>query len=1141
MKKMLSWLLALVMILGLVPSLGEDASAAETPAVGLPAVGDTVEGFVVREIREYSLIGAQIVAFEHEKTGAKLLYVANSDTNRAFQLTFITRMADDKGLPHVFEHATLSGSDKYPSTSLWNNAAMQTYNTYMNAYTMDAMTSYPVASLSEAQLLKLADMYTDMCLNPRILEDESIYRTEAWRYELSDADAELTYNGTVYSEMLGARTIGRAGLLAANKVTFPGASVSYEYGGDPDVIPEMTWDELKAYHAKYYHPSNCLALLYGAYEDYTAFLKMLDTAFAPFEREVFSFEEPDYARIEAPVVATYAYPVAEGSNTDNQTDIFYYILCPGMRDDIAQEQLIDHACVLLNGSGSPLLQALKEAFPSGTFSFGREVAAPDDAILFMATNVNEGDADAFKKIVDETLAAIVENGFAPELVDNVVTAQKFDAKLASEDASPVDSVLSDLSYYYAVTGNLFRAVDNYEALNNIEAENGEGQLTGAMAQWLLNPELYTLTTASPAPGEKEAHDEALRAQLAEIKAAMTDEEKQALIDAADAPAVADDTDAMLQDLIAVTVATLPEEVKTYEMRDETAEGGFRRIEAVTGVDGISYVSLNLDAAALPQEDIHYMRLFTRLLGKMDTDAHTWQELEALIPRYLYQNTFGVFCSGWQEAFHPYAVAEWYSLDEDLEAGYALAEEILYHTQFTDVKKLQDLVTAQKATVRNQINSSPLSVLLYRQLGISGDLARYYNYLNYVDYYLFLEQLEQTLQENPQEVVSSLERVQQFFANRSGAIAATAGSEASLALNRTLTDAFFAKLADTPREIAAYDLPAASPREGLIADTNIQFNIVAAPWATIDPEADGAASAALGQLVSDMLLWPDLRDQAGAYGAYCVSDEQYLYIYTYRDPNVAETFAYFEALPDKVAALSVEQDKIDNYIISTYSSLAQPQGDMTGAVSALTSRISGIPDDLKLRSMRALKTATPESLKEFAARLAAMMNLNIRGTAGGAAAVTANAELYDTVLNPFHVEAQEVLPIADVPEDHPNAEAIAEIVDAGAMTAAEGAFRPDDPAQVGDLAYAFYVLGMGAMPEDGAAAYETFVSYGLMLDGADAADELSFDALNAQLQLFLKVGYDLDFSELFSEPFSGAGDMVLRGELAQVLYDIWIAE
>ncbi len=174
MRKILSLVLALAMLLGIVPAFSEAPAAS-----ALPAVGDTVEGFEVKEIREFGLIGAQLVYFEHAQTGAKLLYIANSDTNRAFQLTFPTRMTNDKGLPHVFEHATLSGSEKYPSTALWFNASMQTYNTYMNAYTMDAMTCYPIASLSEAQLLKLADFYTDSCLHPNILTDESIYRTEA--------------------------------------------------------------------------------------------------------------------------------------------------------------------------------------------------------------------------------------------------------------------------------------------------------------------------------------------------------------------------------------------------------------------------------------------------------------------------------------------------------------------------------------------------------------------------------------------------------------------------------------------------------------------------------------------------------------------------------------------------------------------------------------------------------------------------------------------------------------------------------------------------------------------------------------------------------------------------------------------------
>ena len=160
MKKLLSLALALMMLLSVVPSLAETMPD-EEPANDLPQVGDVVCGFEVVEIREFPLIGADCVLFEHQKTGAKLMYIANEDTNRVFDLTFLTRPTDNTGLPHVFEHSTLDGSEKYPSKALFFNLSYQTYNTYMNAFTMDRITSYPIASLSEAQLLKYADYYTD--------------------------------------------------------------------------------------------------------------------------------------------------------------------------------------------------------------------------------------------------------------------------------------------------------------------------------------------------------------------------------------------------------------------------------------------------------------------------------------------------------------------------------------------------------------------------------------------------------------------------------------------------------------------------------------------------------------------------------------------------------------------------------------------------------------------------------------------------------------------------------------------------------------------------------------------------------------------------------------------------------------------
>ena len=1117
-RKLLSLVLFLCILACSVPVLGEAAPEAD----GIPAAGDVVEGFEVKEVRFFPLLGCPLVYMEHQRTGAKVLYIACDDTNRVFQLTFRTRMADDTGLPHVFEHATLSGSAKYPSTSLFMSLNYQTYNTYMNAYTADAITSYPIASLSEEQLLKLADVYTDMCLNPIIMTDESIYRTEAWRYEMTDMDAPLTLNGTVYSEMLGAYNLSRAGLIAANKVTFPGASISHDYGGVPAVIPEMTWDQLKEYHNTYYHPSNALAILYGDFSDYTAFLKMLDEAFAPFDRKEINLEETEYARITEPAVTTCSYPMAEGTDPTGQTAVYYYILCPGMKGDTAEEALVDHACELLGSSSSPLMLALKKTFPTASFSVGREVAAPDDAILIMATGMNEGDADLFRETVDTSMRLIAEEGFSADLVDQIVTDLKFNAKLASETGNPVEGIVYNFAYDYGVTGNVFAYAEDYAAMDSIEAEFESGAITGAIAKWLVDPALFTLTTAVPAPGAREAEDAALAEKLAGIKAGMSTEEKEAIVAATNTEPEAKDDSAIVAELTAVTVATLPEEIREYEIHDSVGEDGVRRIEAVTGVDGISYIGFYLDAATLPQEDIHYMRLFTRLLGHMDTDRHTWEELESKTARYLYSSTFGVSVSGWKDNCHPYLVAEWYALDEDLETGYSLAEEILFHTDFTNTDLLLERVQAQKTAVRATINNDAYWIIVYRQLGISCPRERYYSYLNHLEYYAFLVDTEAQLEKDPAPVVARLEALKEFFHNRSGAVLGLVGCEDSLALNRPLADAFFAGLDDIAREPVEYSFPVPAKREAIIVDGNIQFNSVAASWTALDPAVSGPEYEPFTSLVADQLLMPIMRDQMGSYGAIFNSEQNMLYLFSYRDPNLAETFAFYDTLPDRIAALAADQETLDRYIISSYSRLAQPDGEFTGAVNAVNNRISGIPDDIVLTEMRALKSVTPEGLVSFAAYVADLLNTGIRGTIGSAAAIGANAEMFEAVLNPFNVQDLSEATFSDVAEGAEHYESVTYCISNGLMIPkSETEFGTEDEATVGDFFAGIYVL-VGGPNADAQACLDLLAANGL----ADPATDLNAPlAEQAACDLLTVLGVPLT---------TDTPDHVLtRGELADL--------
>ena len=1124
--------LSLFMVLTLLTGIcGAEAEPAETlvPA-GLPQVGDVVYGFEAKEIREFALIGSQAVLFEHQRTGAKLMYLANEDTNRVFDLTFLTRPTDETGLPHVFEHSTLDGSQKYPSKALFFTLSYQTYNTYMNASTYSIMTTYPIASLSEAQLLKYADYYTDSCFNPTIMEDESIFREEAWRYRLESMDDPLTIEGTVYSEMLGATTLARAAGFNAYRAAFPGSVVGLDQGGNPDAIPDMTWESLKAYHKLYYHPSNCIAFLYGEFEDYTVFLKLLDDAFAPYEKTDFVFEDSGYTPLTGPVTASVGFPMEAGTDTADQSEIEYFFVCPGLRADEQEEMILNTLTDLLASDSSPLMIALRRALPSGQFSCYIDTTAPDDAIAFTAENVNDGDAEVFKATVDAALAEIAEKGFAEEVVDAVMANLALTTRLVSENSDVGVGVIPSIAYYYATSGNPFCYFDYVESLSNLKDWNAQGLYQAGVQKWLIGNQMTALVTTYPEPGQKEVKDAALADKLAEIKAGMSEEELQAIIAQSTAEAEDEDTTAMIAELQAVTVTSLPEEIKLYELSDEVGEDGIRRISTVADVDGVGRAALFLDASGLPQEDIHWFRLFTQLVGDLNTTKHTQEELKVLSERYLYSKELRISLLGDNDAFTPWLRLGWITMDEDMATNYDLMYELVYETDFTD-ERLGERISAAKTALRSSINSGAYNILLYRALAINSALYRYYNYTNFLEYYSFLEAAEAAMESDPASVIAKLQGVQEALRNSYHATEAFVGTAEGVALNRTLADAFMAKLNNTPFEPVDYDLPVPAAREALIVDQQVQFNGLVADYASLGMEEYDGSLDALTALVGDVFLVPQLRDQYGVYAPWtgAIVDGG-VYLLTYRDPNIRETFAVYDGLAEQLRAYEVTQDVLDGYIMSSYASYAKSSGELTSAMTAVVDTLNGDSQLDKLKYMRELKAVTPEALAAAAYMYQKLSENGIRSTAGSASMINANADLYDVILNPFNAQDASQIVLADLPEDHPHYAAVRYVFENGLMAAqSDDAFGVDSPATVGDLCAAIYVM-IGGSPNAAEEAYEFLAGYGLV-PAEYAIDTEMTNAISDELIInIVSAVYGVVLESDVTE--ETANVIMTRGELAE---------
>ena len=1169
MKKFLSLFLAFTLLCGTLSALA-DALPAES-GTQLPSVGDVIEGFAVKEVREIPFVGSTAVLFEHQKTGAGLMYLANEDTNRVFDLTFLTRPTDNTGLPHVFEHSTLDGSEKYPSKELFFNLSYQTYNTYMNASTYSIMTTYPIASLSEAQLLKYADFYTDSCLHPSIMEDESIFREEAWRYRMESMEDDLTLEGTVYSEMLGATTLERMANMNMFRTAFPGSVVGLDKGGYPDDIPNMTWESLKSYHDLYYHPSNCMAFLYGQFDDYTAFLALLNEAFQPYEKTDFHFVDKEYTPITESVSASFAYPVEATSSTENTSTVYYTILCPGLKDNPDEEMVLNTLTDLLVSDSSPLMQALQKAMPSGSFSCYIETTAPDDAIQFVGSNLNPEQAQLLKDTVDSTLELIAQNGFSQEMVDSVMATTDLSMKLTPESADVGVDLIPNIAYSYATSGDPFNYFDYVDCLSLMDSWNQQGLYTQAISKWLTGSTLTSLVTTYPEPGQKEAKDAELAAKLAEIKAGMTDEEKQAVIDAtlafetqdldadalraqisdsmteeekqailnaADAAETASTkTASMVASLQAVTVDSLPEEVKLYTVKDETGADSVRRMDAYADIADVGRVALFLDAKGLSQDQIHYFKLFTDLIGKLNTDAHTKEELDVLSARYLYgRETRLSLLESEEENYIPYLRLGWTGMDHDFSVSYDLMYELIFGTQFTDVQMLKDQIQSIKSNLRSTINSSAYNILLYRALAVSSPLYRYYNYANFLEYYAFIEQIEAMLDSDPDSVVASLQGIQNYFHNAGNAISLFAGSEDSAAINRPLADAFLEKLDHMPVEHVTYELPVPASREGLIVDLNVNFNALVADYPSIGLEDYDAGLDALFALVSDVYLVPLLRDQYGVYSPLsgALSDGG-VYMLTYRDPNITETYSVYESIADRLASLEVDQDTLDGYILSSYSYYAKNSGELTGAMNAATNILSGDPQDLAVEYMRQLKAVTPERIRQSAELFRAMAANGVRSTAGSASAVQGHPELYDVILNPFNAQDTSSVELTDVPESSEHYAAVRFAFEEGLMApASDTLFGVDEPATVGDLAAALYLL-VGGTPNAPQEAIETFASIGI-LSASDTAETILTNGLSDTILVNFGAAVGLPLQA--DEPNESTDLPQTRGELAEVLFSLF---
>ena len=395
---------------------------------------DAYEVIRTEEIADVHAAGTLLV---HKKTGARVALLSNDDENKVFYIGFRTPPVDSTGVAHIIEHSVLCGSRKYPVKDPFVELIKGSLNTFLNAMTYPDKTVYPVASCNDADFKNLCDVYMDAVLHPNIYSNDKIFRQEGWHYHLENKEDPLTFNGVVYNEMKGAFSSAEAVLdREVFSALFPDTAYGVESGGDPEVIPELTYEEFLNFHKRYYHPSNSYIYFYGNC-DMEERLEWLDKAYlSEYERIEIDSELTRQAPFETPKEVFMSYPVLDEEPVEDNTYLCSAsVVCDGL-DNLSVSAFSVLENVLLTAPGAPVKQALLDAGIGKDISGGFSDGILQSFFTVEAKYANAEDKDRFVEVIRDTLTQICREGLDELTLRSIASRCSLNRTARSAPAMP---------------------------------------------------------------------------------------------------------------------------------------------------------------------------------------------------------------------------------------------------------------------------------------------------------------------------------------------------------------------------------------------------------------------------------------------------------------------------------------------------------------------------------------------------------------------------------------------------------------------------------------------------------------------------------------------------------------------------------
>lgn len=966
----------------------------------------------IHDLAEYEILDEHRVEdvqsdgfiLRHKKSGARIAILSNNDDNKVFYIGFRTPPEDETGVPHIIEHTTLCGSKKFPVKDPFIELAKGSLNTFLNAMTYPDKTVYPVASCNDQDFKNLMDVYLDAVFNPNITKYEEIFKQEGWHYELTGKDDELKINGVVYNEMKGAYSSPDEVLSSQiYRSLFPDNTYSKDSGGNPEYIPKLTYEAYLDFYHKYYHPSNSYIYLYGDM-DVVERLEWLD-------KEYLSLY--DYKKVNSEINKQPAfdeiknveaqYSITMDDSQENKTYLSYNRVVGDSLDEMLYQafDVLDYA--LVSSPGAPVKQALIDAGIGDDVYGSYDAGILQPVFSFVAKNANASQADEFESIIENTLKEVVKTGINKEALLAGINSSEFKFREADFGQFPKGLLfgLNCLDSWLFDDMKPFIHLECLDTFAKLRRAVDTDYFEKLIQEYLLDNTHGSSVTVKPKRGLGNEREEALAKELSDYKASLSDEEIDKLIEETEHLKKYQEepsSDEDLRKLPMLTRADMKKEAMPFSNIEDTLSD-VKVVRHDIESNGIDYISFLFDAGDFAQSELGYLGFFTNALGLVSTENYSYTDLA---------NATNIYTGGISTgtASHPDIKdrnnfvfkfeVKLKVLEKNLDKALELMEQMLLASDFTDTKRLGEIVAQIKARLQANLSSSGHLVAAMRSMSSFSRYALYQDELKGIAFYRSICRIEKELSESPKSVSDKLAAIaKKLFARNRMLISFTGNNEAYGNAKPSLEKviAGFDKMSAVGNQAEVHFNTA---KEAFIDASQIQYVAKTGDFICEGYEYTGALRL-LRIILSYDYLWINVRVKGGAYGCmntFLRSGESYFV--SYRDPNLSDTLDVYDRIPEYIKSFSPDERDMTKYIIGTFSALDTPMNPEAKGSRSLSAYLEGITYEQIQKERNEILNAQPEDIRRLADLVEAVLKKDSICVIGNENMIKESAGLFENV-------------------------------------------------------------------------------------------------------------------------------------------------